>query len=148
MRGGCVILDGKKIGLLGELAPGIRDRLLGAPRVILFELDLHCLYALPARTRIFTELPRYPASKRDLSLLVPIGISEAQVREVICTEDVVEHVFLYDLYQGEQVAQVDKSLTYELSLRAADRTLTDAEVDTVIARIEERLGGLGVRLRS
>ena len=147
-RGGCVILDGKKIGLWGELAPGIRNRLLGAPRVILFELDLHCLHTLPAKTRIFTELPRYPASKRDLSLLVPIGISEAQVREVIGTEDVVEHVFLYDLYRGEQVAQGDKSLTYELSLRAVDRTLTDAEVDTVIARIEEHLVGLGVRLRS
>ena len=147
-RGGGVVLGGEKIGCLGELAPEIRDRLLGGPRVILFELDLQSLHALPSQTRTFTELPRYPVSKRDLSLVVPIGIGEAQVREAICAQDVVEKAFLYDLYQGEQVAQGEKSLTYELSLRAADRTLTDAEVDEVVARIEGRLAGLGVRLRS
>jgi len=146
-RGGCVLLDGKKIGLFGELAPRIRDRLLGAPRVILFELDLDNLYTQPASGRMFTSLPRFPASKRDLSLLVPVDLPEARVREAICAEETVERVLLYDLYHGEQVTAGAKSLTYEVSLRAADRTLTDEDVDATISRVVKRLAELGVRLR-
>ena len=146
-RGGCVLLDGKEIGLFGELAPRIRDRLLGAPRVILFELDLDNLYAQPTSKRMFTALPRFPASKRDLSLLVPVDLPEARVRETICAEGAVERVLLYDLYHGEQVTAGAKSLTYELSLRAADRTLTDEDVDATISRVVKRLADLNVRLR-
>ena len=147
-RGGRVVLDGKTIGLFGELAPQIRDRLLGATRVILFELDLEDLYTQPASERMFTPLPRFPASKRDLSLLVPVDLPEARVREAICAEEAVERVLLYDLYHGEQVAAGAKSLTYEVSLRAADRTLTDENVDATVSRIAKRLAELGVRLRT
>ncbi len=146
-RGGCVVLDGKKIGLFGELAPRIRDRLLGAPRVILFELDLDNLYTQPTSRRMFTSLPRFPASKRDLSLLVPVDLPEARVREIICAEEAVERVLLYDLYHGKQVTAGAKSLTYEVSLRAADRTLTDEDVEATISRVVKRLADLNVRLR-
>ena len=91
---------------------------------------------------------RYPASKRDLSLLAPAEIEERTIRAAIVgDEPEIERVLLYDTYQGEQVAADKKSLTYELVLRAHDRTLTDTEAATIVERIEGRLGVLGISLR-
>ena len=115
--------------------------------MILFELDIEKLYQRDRGWGVFNSLPRFPACKRDLCLLVPINLPEKEVRKAIRTEAEIEHTLLYDLYQGEQVASGYKSLTYEVSLRAMDRTLTDEEVATIIAHIEKRLAELGVKLR-
>ena len=63
-------------------------------------------------------------------------------------EPEIETALLYDLYEGEQIAAGRKSLTYEIAFRAADRTLTDPEVDAIVGRIESRLEGLDVHLRT
>jgi phenylalanyl-tRNA synthetase beta chain len=146
-RGGRILLGAEHIGLLGEIALDIYDLLPACPRVILFELDIDKLYRRAKGRQVFNPLPRFPACKRDLCLLVPIDLPEKEVRKAIRTEAEIEHTLLYDLYQGEQVARGYKSLTYEVSLRAMDRTLTDEEVATIIARIEKRLKKLGVTLR-
>ncbi len=143
------ILRGKEpIGFLGELAPTLDQALPTPTRAILFELDLSALCEQGGELKHFVALPRFPSSVRDLSLLVPAELPEAQVRAAITAEATVERAFLYDLYQGEQVAEGHKSLTYEVTLRAEDRTLTDEEVDAAIARVERRLADLGVTLRA
>ncbi len=147
-RGGRVLVGKDEVGVFGELSPAIAADRLDGVRVILFELDLEGLFARRVEEKTFTPLPRYPASKRDLSLLVPEGLPEEEVRAAIAAEKRVEGVLLYDLYQGDQVAPGYKSLTYELTLRAPDRTLTDEEVAKAISRIERRLAQLGVKLRA
>jgi phenylalanyl-tRNA synthetase beta chain len=89
-----------------------------------------------------------PAAKRDLSLTVPVALPEARVRSVLASESAVESILLYDLYAGAQVGEGRKSLTYELSLRASDRTLTDAEVAEIVERLAKRLDEIDVRVRS
>ena len=147
-RGGRIRVGKEEIGVFGELNPEITlDRLDGV-RTILFEIDLEAVFTRKKEEKVFTPLPRYPASKRDLSLLVPQDLPEEKVREAITAEKRVESVFLYDLYQGDQVAPGHKSLTYELTLRAPDRTLTDDEVAKAVGRIARRLEQLGVRIRT
>ena len=147
-RGGRILVGKDEVGIFGELSPQIAAERLDGVRTVLFELDLEKLFALKTESSEFVPLPRYPASKRDLSLLVPEELPEEEVRKAIAAEKRVESVFLYDLYQGDQVASGYKSLTYELTLRAPDRTLTDEEVAKVISRIERRLAQLGVKLRA
>ncbi len=147
-RSGQVIVNDETVGVFGELAPGIAADRLDGVRTVVFELDMEALFALKPDTKVFSPLPRYPASKRDLSVLAPHDLPEAEVRAAIAAEKQVEKVFLYDLYHGDQVAAGYKSLTYELTLRAADRTLTDEEVAKTISRIERRLDRLGVRIRT
>jgi len=146
-RGRSVLLDDKAIGFIGELAPEIRERFPGVPELIVFEFDLGTLHQHSGAPPFYSPPSRYPASKRDLSLVVPIDLPEAAVRQVFASEDAVEHVLLYDLYQGEQVSEGRKSLTYEATFRVADRTLTDEDVTEIVARIEKRLAELDVRLR-
>jgi phenylalanyl-tRNA synthetase beta chain len=81
-------------------------------------------------------------------MLTPADLDEARVRAVLSAEPEVESVLLYDVYTGEQVGAGRRSLTYEISLRASDRTLTDAEIAVVVERIAQRLSELDVRLRA
>jgi phenylalanyl-tRNA synthetase beta chain len=146
-RGGRIICEGERIGLFGELAPEIGAKLSISSRVIVFEIDLDKTRDKGKMAQAFQPLPRFPASKRDLSLLAPIDLPEEKVRAAIRAEKTVERVLLYDIYQGEQVTEGHKSLTYEVALRASDRTLTDVEIGKAIARVEKRLAKLGVSLR-
>jgi len=140
--------DGRSIGILGELSPALAERFAIPTTVLVFEFDAPELTIHSDAPIAYSELPQFPASKRDLSVSAPAGLPEIEVREAILAEPGVEMVLLYDLYQGEQVGEGRKSLTYELAFRAVDRTLTDPEVDEIVARIESRLASLDVHLRT
>ena len=134
------------IGWLGELTPEAAGDIPGNPRVLMLEISL--LPLREAREEIrFEPLARYPASKRDLSLLVPVGVPEGRVRGAILAEELVESVFLYDLYTGAGIPEGTRSLTYEVVFRHPDRTLSSEEVEEAVGRILARLEPLGVRLR-
>ncbi len=142
------VRNGRSIGLLGELSPIVCKRFAVPTTVLVFEFDAPELMVHADDPHAYSKLPQFPASKRDLSVSAPSGLAEAEVREAILMEPEVETALLYDLYEGEQVGEGRKSLTYELAFRAADRTLTDPEVDGIVDRIESRLGALDVRLRT
>jgi len=135
------------IGWLGELAPELCQDLPGGRRVLVMELLLAPL-AKAAQAPHYRPLPRFPVARRDLSLLAPLALEEAKLRETIMAEPLVESCFLYDLYQGKGIPKGYRSLTYELSFRHPARTLASEEVDEAISRILSRLEALGVRLRS
>ncbi len=147
-RSAWFVREGRRIGKLGELVPELVESFAVPTTILVFEFDLaelvvHC--DAPIR---YTRLPQFPASKRDLSVSAPASLPEIHVRRAMQNESEVESVLLYDLYTGEQVGEGRKSLTYELAFRAADRTLTDPEVDAAVARIANRLAALDVHLRT
>jgi len=106
-RSGEIIAAKERIGLFGEIAPRITESLPAQPRVIAFEIDLNKTRQFAKGHAIFKPLPRFPLSKRDLSLLAPIDLPEGKIREAIESEKMVEQVLLYDQYQGEQAWRDD-----------------------------------------
>ncbi len=147
-RGVRFIRDGRPIGFLGELSPALTERFAVPTTILVFEFRAADLTINADAPITYSKLPQFPASKRDLSVSAPAGLPEAEVHEAILADPEVETALLYDLYEGEQVGEGRKSLTYELAFRAADRTLTDPQVDEVVTRIESRLGKLDVHLRT
>jgi len=147
-RGARLMRDRACLGSFGELAPRLVER-LGAPTsVLVFELHVSALLERFEDPTPYSELPNVPASKRDLSLSAPIGLAEATIRAAIESAPTLESILLYDLYQGKQVGEGRKSLTYEVSFRRPDRTLTDEEVAETIREIEGKLRDLDVHLRA
>jgi phenylalanyl-tRNA synthetase beta chain len=139
-------LDGKRVGALGPLHPDVADAFdLGAGAVVV-ELDLLALDAIGQAPRRFTPIPRFPASTRDLAVVVrdgvPAGEVESAVRQV--AGELAEEVALFDRFVGGKVPAGHASLAMHVVYRAADRTLTDAEVDQrhaqVVAEVEKRFG--------
>jgi phenylalanyl-tRNA synthetase beta chain len=99
----------------------------------------------------YEALPSYPASRRDLALLVPDGVRWEQVRE--CLEQAggkwLESCELFDVYRGEGVPTGQSSCAVRLNFRSREGTLTDKQVDKQSRRVLERLDKtLKVGLRS
>ncbi len=140
--------DGARIGVMGALDPSLYDRFAIQVPIVVFEFSGDELTASSEEPIRYKKVSQFPASKRDLSLSAPRSLPEARIREVLLDEPSVHSALLYDLYQGEQIASDRKSLTYELSFRAADHTLTDEAVSASIAHIAEALAKLDVRLRT
>lgn len=102
--------------------------------------------AVQRRAVQYRPLPVHPGSERDLALLVPTSISAGEVGETIrgSAGVLLEDAFPFDLYDGKGIPEGTRSVAFRLRFRAADRTLTDAEVDgavaAVLSALEERHG--------
>ncbi len=139
---------GVRMGFMGALDPSLIEQFAIQVPIILFEFSGADLTAETERAIRYEKISQFPVSKRDLSVSAPRSLPEAQIRQILLQELAVHSALLYDTYQGEQIASDEKSLTYELSFRAADRTLTDGEVSVSIARIAKELEALDVHLRT
>jgi phenylalanyl-tRNA synthetase beta chain len=138
--------EGRRVGKLGPLHPEVADAFDVGDGLVVVEVDLASLDALGASMPRFVPLPRYPATTRDLALVVrdavPAGDVEAAVREAASPLGV--HASLFDRFVGGSVPTGHASLAVRVVYRAEDRTLTDAEVDArhaqVVAAVEKRFG--------
>lgn len=145
-RRAALFLSSEFLGVLGEVDPTLLD-LPGERRVLFVELRLPVLQRA-AKAPEYRPLPRFPASKRDLSLLAPTDLPEERIRERLLAEPLVESAFLYDRYQGAGIPPGRVSLTYELSFRHPERTLSAEEVEEAVQRILASLSSLDVFLRT
>ncbi len=138
-RCAAVMLEGRQLGYLGEMHPSVTavSRIDG--RLVAFEIDLEPLLA-SARIPRAQPLPRFPAVERDVAVVVEdtvaAGALLGSIKEL--GGDLLESVRAFDEYRGEQVPPGHKSVAFTLTFRSPERTLTDAEVDRVMAEI--RLG--------
>ena len=119
------------LGYVGEVHPTVRERVgLDDTVAVGFELYLTALLeATPTEERRFAPLSRYPAATRDIALLVPSDVPAGRVAGLILRHRLVERAELFDAYAGENITEGRKSLAFHVYLRAADRTLTNEEVD-------------------
>jgi phenylalanyl-tRNA synthetase beta chain len=140
-----------RAGVLGEVHPEIAARFDITGRPYLMELDLERLFAAVPERLTQAPISRYPAVQRDLAVVLPREAPEVEVRATILAAggELVRAARLFDVYTGTGIPAERKSLAYALTYQASDRTLTDAEVDGVQARIVAALGSaFGATLRT
>ena len=90
----------------------------------------------------FQALPAFPEAMRDLALLVPLNRPVADITAVLAQRGVrhgVESVMVIDEYRGPSLPAGTRSIAVRLVFRAADRTLTDAEVEQAVTRLRASL---------
>ncbi len=144
------ILDrDSEAGWLGALHPELAARLgMEEDNVVLFELSLDAL--LDQRMPTFSELSRFPAIRRDLAVVVGEEVTASQVCEVIrkSAGEGLRELQVFDVYRGKGVENGTKSLAIGLTLQEFSRTLTDDEIESVVARVLQSLQGeLGATMR-
>ena len=138
------------LAVLGEVHPAVAAAYGMDVRAYAAEIQLRPLFrAMEERKVIYQPLPKFPASTRDLSVLAdadtPIADLEAAIRSA--DSGIVEKVELFDVYQGSQIPEGKKSVSYSLVLRAPDRTLTDEDCDRAMAKILKALEKINAILR-
>jgi phenylalanyl-tRNA synthetase beta chain len=150
-RSGIVLVGDRRVGTLGELHPADAARLDLAGRVALAELDVTALETSSQRSVSFRDVPRFPPVRRDLAFVLPIEVAagDALAALVDAGGSLLDRARLFDVFRGGAIAEDHKSLAFALEFRAPDRTLTDEEVEPVVATIVERLRTeLGAELRT
>jgi phenylalanyl-tRNA synthetase beta chain len=131
--------DGRRVGRAGVLEA---DAPLWAAPLLGFEVELDAAPRPPTR---FRPLPSTPSSARDLALLLPDGVTAAQVLQVLrqAAGQLLVGVAVLDEYRGPGVDAGVRSVLFRLTFRAPDRTLENAEVDDlerqVLAALEREL---------
>lgn len=149
--GRCAVLrlEDRELGVLGEIHPQVCGNYGLGCRAYVGKLNLEALFALMKRDKTYTPTPRFPASARDIALLCDDALPVLAMEKAIkaAAGKLLERVELFDVYKGEQIAQGKKSVAFNLTLRAADRTLTDEEVGAVMGKVLKALEGLGAQIR-
>ncbi len=140
-KAAAVALGGRAVGLAGALHPEVAERFDLAGDVWIAELDFAGVAHYVPRRSIPRPVPRFPAVTRDIAAVVDEAfLADAIVQEVRAFNDPrIESVRLFDCYRGAPVAAGRKSLAFTIAYRAADRTLTDDEVNALHARLREHL---------
>jgi phenylalanyl-tRNA synthetase beta chain len=138
------------LGIMGEAHPQVCERFdVPEQAVALLELDLDMLLA-HRQPRRYQRISRFPAALQDMALVVEADIPARTVEETLRAAggDLLRHVELFDLYQGEQIPVGKKSLAYALTFQAEDRSLTEDEVLQLYQRIQQHaVATLGAELR-
>ncbi len=144
------ILDGEElIGFLGEVHPEVADNYGIGTKTYVAVLDVEMLAKKASFDVKYKGVAKYPAVTRDISLVMKKTVLAGQIEEIIRQSggQILEDYRLFDIYEGSNVAEDEKSLAYSIRFRAKDRTLEDKDVTKVMDKILKKLESLGVVLR-
>ena len=144
-----VSVDGTVVGYLGEIHPEVAENYNMKTKAYVAVIDMPTLMELANFAIKYTGIAKYPAVSRDLSMVMPKSILVGQVEELIRKKGgkLLEDCTLFDVYEGDQIAEGHKSVAYSISFRAADHTLEEKEITTVMDKILKGLEDMGIELR-
>ena len=138
-RSASVLLDGKAVGVIGEVHPQWVQKYelaaLGNAAPMVFEIELEALMSQPLPR--MTEVSRFPTVVRDLALVVaidqPLQVLQDAMRAV--APAIVRGLELFDVYHGKGIAENKKSLAFRIVMQDTEKTLADSEADAVIGKL-------------
>lgn len=129
------------IATVGEVHPAVLSAYGITKPVYIFELDATTVMKYMAKDLKYKALPKYPATSRDLAMLVDVDVNAADIEKAMtkAAGQNLTQITLFDVYTGKQVEEGKKSLAFSLTFQSNDKTLTDAEIDPAIEKIVTKL---------
>ena len=135
-----IIMQGKKIGVIGKLHPNVvKDD------VYVFEINLTKLLENRPSKMVFKEIPKYPIVKKDLAFIIDKNVTVEEVMNVIKKaggRNLIKQE-LFDIYEGSNVDSDKKSLAFALYFQDDKKTLTEEEVmesfNSIIKKVTETI---------
>ncbi len=139
-----------KIGFMGQVHPEVLEKMDIRSTAYLFEINLDVLEKQLNPRIHYMEVSKFPAVTRDVAFVIPLSMEADKMLEIVLSqrEDLLENVGIFDIYAGKGLEEGTKSLGLRFSYRAPDRTLTDAEINSIHERIVNstvRLTGAKIR---
>lgn len=134
--------DREELGIMGEIHPEVAEKFgMEGVRIYCCELMFDNIMRHADTEILYTPLPKYPATSRDIALLVDEDTEVGSIEEVIKEngKSILESVKLFDVYRGKQIGEGKKSVAFALTYRDKEKTLTDEDVAKVHDRVLEAL---------
>ena len=125
------------LGVLGQVHPTVAQNYDVNTAIYAAELDFDQIFERMTPEKLYTPLPKFPATTRDFSFVCEEALEVGAIMEEMSKAGgkLVESVALFDIYRGPQVGEDKKSVSMRVTLRASDRTLTVEEADKTSEKI-------------
>lgn len=150
-RSAVIIKDGKHLGIMGEVHPDVQETYEIGVKTYVAKLNIPELMEAAADKITYQPLPKFPATTRDLSLLVDEDMPVAELEKAIkgAVGKILEKVSLFDVYRSDDMKKNGKkSIAYSISMRSHEGTLTDEQADGAMKRVLKALSAIGAELRA
>jgi len=136
--GRCAIVkaDGETIGFLGQVNPKIAKE-KDLKETYVFDLNLDYILAKDRGELVYTTVPKYPSILRDVAFVVKADVQAGDMEATIVQAGgpLVKKVEAFDVYTGENVAEDEKSIAFNIHYEDPEKTLTDEEVEASFENI-------------
>ncbi len=150
-RSAVIVKNGVHIGIFGEIHPAVQETYELGVKTYVAKLCIPEMMELAADKITYQPLPKFPATTRDLSLLVDEDMPVAELEKAIkgAVGKILEKVTLFDVYRSDDMKKSGKkSIAYSISMRSHDGTLTDEQADSAMKKALKALSAIGAELRS
>jgi len=131
------------LGVVGEVAAGVIENYTLRQPAFMFELELAALSALLPDGKRMTPIPRFPATDRDVTLIVDQHVESGRMVEYVkhAGHQLIETVYLFDVFEGDPIPAGKKSISFRLVYRSAEKTLEDEAVNVIHHQLTSQLIG-------
>ena len=149
-RSAVALKDGKALGIFGEIHPDVQENYGIGTKTYAAKLKIDELMKASCSEIKYSPLPKFPAATRDLSLIVDDEVPVAELEKAIrkAVGKILEKVTLFDVYKGKQIADGKKSVSYSITMRSHEGTLTDEQADSAVKKALKALSAIGAELRA
>ncbi|WP_411841951.1 phenylalanine--tRNA ligase subunit beta [Salinicoccus sp. HZC-1] len=143
-----IYMGEEKIGFVGEVHPKYADD-NDLNRTAVFELDINALLSVKNGIIVYEQLSKYPTITRDIALVVEQSVTADELMTTVksAAKKYLEDVFVFDVYEGENVEDGMKSVALRLTYLNKEQTLTDEEIEAVHNPVLEALEQDGAAIR-
>lgn len=148
-RSAVILKNGKHLGIMGEIHPEVQDNYELGAKTYVAKLNIPELMETANEKITYRPLPKFPATTRDLSLIVDDEVPVAELEKAIrgAVGKILEKVTLFDVYKGKQIEDGKKSVSYSIFMRSHEGTLTDEQADSAMKKALKALANIGAELR-
>lgn len=148
-RSAVVMKNDTVLGILGEVHPAVQKNYGIGTKTYVAKFNIPEMMKCAVTEVSYQPLPKFPAAARDLSVICDDEIPVAELEKAIkgAVGKILEKVTLFDVYKGEQIEKGKKSVSYSITMRSHDGTLTDEQADSAMKNVLKALSAIGAELR-
>lgn len=148
-RSAVVMKNDTVLGILGEVHPAVQKNYGIGTKTYVAKFNIPEMMKCAVTEVSYQPLPKFPATARDLSVICDDEIPVAELEKAIkgAVGKILEKVTLFDVYKGEQIEKGKKSVSYSITMRSHDGTLTDEQADSAMKKVLKALSAIGAELR-
>jgi phenylalanyl-tRNA synthetase beta chain len=136
------------VGVMGQIHPLVAQNYDADTELYCAELSLAALMVVEGADPIYTPLPKFPAVSRDIAVVCRNEVTVGALADCIRrgAKGLLKNAALFDIYQGAGIPEGCKSVAFNLTLRADDRSITSEEADedirSILELLKEELGAV------
>ncbi|MBN2696105.1 MAG: phenylalanine--tRNA ligase subunit beta [Bacilli bacterium] len=135
-----IFVEGQSVGIVGRCHPELESS-LGLEETFMFEIDLSHLLDMPRKSMVMKPISKFPEVTRDLALIIDRRLPADAVLESIARAKIKQltDVKVFDLYQGDKIAQDKKSIALTVTFKDSEKTLSSDEIDALANKLLKHL---------